>query len=233
MKRQLYCLFISPNPHQFLSHFHLLRMNPLRSSCPAEYGCTAIFRNWLMSSGRSNMLMPEHVFLAVKPVDMYRGIDTLTQYVQDELKSPWHEGAALLPSPIRIKVLCWDKHGIWLCVRRRYKGSFRWPRANDVAWVLTTDEFSWLVSGVDWQQVICRGGTPRSRKTHSALRTDPGLYSSPADGVGSGINSTGSIVGDDKDSTVAGRRRDIRRSFCQRRSHLKLTLSMTPFLRAI
>lgn len=29
------------------------------------------------------MLMPENVFLAVKPVDMRRGIDTLTQYVQD------------------------------------------------------------------------------------------------------------------------------------------------------
>lgn len=40
-----------------------------------------------MSSERSNMLTPENVFLALKPVDMRRGIDTLTQYVQDELKS--------------------------------------------------------------------------------------------------------------------------------------------------
>ena len=42
------------------------------------------------------MLTPENVFLAVKPVDMRRGIDTLTQYVQDEPKSSWHEGAALV-----------------------------------------------------------------------------------------------------------------------------------------
>ncbi|EJE2441039.1 IS66 family insertion sequence element accessory protein TnpB [Salmonella enterica] len=42
------------------------------------------------------MLTPDTVFLAVKPVDMRRGIDTLTQYVQDELKSPWHEGAAFV-----------------------------------------------------------------------------------------------------------------------------------------
>lgn len=42
------------------------------------------------------MLTPENVFLAVKPVDMRRGIDTLTQYVQDELKSSWHEGAAFV-----------------------------------------------------------------------------------------------------------------------------------------
>lgn len=32
------------------------------------------------------MLRPDNVFLAVKPVDMRRGIDTLTQYIQDELK---------------------------------------------------------------------------------------------------------------------------------------------------
>lgn len=42
------------------------------------------------------MLRPDNVFLAVKPVDMRRGIDTLTQYIQDELKSTWHEGAAFV-----------------------------------------------------------------------------------------------------------------------------------------
>ena len=102
------------------------------------------------------MLMPENVFLAVKPVDMRRGIDTLTQYVQDELKSSWHEGAAFVftnKARSRIKVLRWDKHGVWLCVRRLHKGHFRWPRANEAAWTLTPDEFNWLVSGVDWQQV--------------------------------------------------------------------------------
>jgi len=87
---------------------------------------------------------------------MRRGIDTLTQYVQNELNASWHEGAAFVftnKSRSRIKVLRWDKHGVWLCVRRLHKGHFRWSRASDVAWSLTTDEFSWLVSGVDWQQV--------------------------------------------------------------------------------
>lgn len=102
------------------------------------------------------MLTPENVFLAVKPVDMRRGIDTLTQYVQDELNASWHEGAAFVftnKARSRIKVLRWDKHGVWLCVRRLHKGHFRWPRANEAAWSLTPDEFNWLVSGVDWQQV--------------------------------------------------------------------------------
>lgn len=47
----------------------------------------------------------------------------------------------------------WDKHGVWLCVRRLHKGHFRWPRAGDKAWSLTQDEFNWLITGVDWQQL--------------------------------------------------------------------------------
>ncbi|KKG36066.1 cytochrome O ubiquinol oxidase, partial [Methanosarcina mazei] len=43
--------------------------------------------------------------------------------------------------------------GVWLCTRRLHKGSFRWPRADDAVWHLTPDEFNWLITGVDWQQV--------------------------------------------------------------------------------
>ncbi|EEB3144204.1 IS66 family insertion sequence element accessory protein TnpB [Salmonella enterica subsp. enterica serovar Newport] len=57
------------------------------------------------------MLRPDNVFLAVKPVDMRRGIDTLTQYIQDELKSTWHDGIAFVftnKARSRIKVLRWE-----------------------------------------------------------------------------------------------------------------------------
>ena len=102
------------------------------------------------------MLTPDNVFLVVKPVDMRRGIDTLTQYVQNELNAAWHDGAAFVFTNkvrSRIKVLRWDKHGVWLCTRRLHRGSFRWPRKGDATWHLTQDEFHWLVCGVDWQQV--------------------------------------------------------------------------------
>ncbi|EBD6544466.1 IS66 family insertion sequence element accessory protein TnpB [Salmonella enterica] len=78
------------------------------------------------------MLRPDNVFLAVKPVDMRRGIDTLTQYIQDEPKSTRHEGAAFVftnKTRSHIKVLRWDKHGVWLCVHRLHKGYFRWSCA--------------------------------------------------------------------------------------------------------
>ena len=47
-----------------------------RSSFPAEYGCAVSRHNLPMSSGRSNMPSPDNVFIAIKPVDMRRGIDT-------------------------------------------------------------------------------------------------------------------------------------------------------------
>lgn len=137
-----------------------LRLPPLtnrfRYICPVVSDCAAGQRNWLMYSGRFAMLTPDNVWLAVKPVDMRAGIDTLTQYVQNELNAAWHDGAAFVftnKARSRIKVLRWDKHGVWLCTRRLHRGSFRWPRKGDATWHLTPDEFHWLVCGVDWPQV--------------------------------------------------------------------------------
>ncbi|MBY8563516.1 IS66 family insertion sequence element accessory protein TnpB, partial [Escherichia coli] len=42
------------------------------------------------------MLIPDNVWLAVKPVVMRAGTDTLTQYVQNELNAAWHDGAAFV-----------------------------------------------------------------------------------------------------------------------------------------
>ncbi len=66
------------------------------------------------------MLSPDNVFIAIKPVDMRRGIDTLIQYVQTELNAAWHDGAAFVftnKARSRIKVLRWDKYDVWMCNR--------------------------------------------------------------------------------------------------------------------
>ncbi|EOC9631764.1 IS66 family insertion sequence element accessory protein TnpB [Enterobacter ludwigii] len=99
------------------------------------------------------MLTYKNVFLDVQPVDMRRGIGALMKHFQDELKSSSHEGAAFIftdKAHSRIKVLRWDKHGVWLCVRRLHKGHFLWPRASDKAWSHTQDKFSWLITSIDW-----------------------------------------------------------------------------------
>ncbi|EFG1570289.1 IS66 family insertion sequence element accessory protein TnpB [Escherichia coli] len=52
--------------------------------------------------------------------NMRRDIDTLIQYVQNELNAAWHDGAAFVftnKARSRIKVLRWDKYDVWLCNR--------------------------------------------------------------------------------------------------------------------
>ena len=62
--------------------------------------------------------------MAVKPVDMRAGIDTPTQYVQNERNAAWHDGAAFVftnKARSRIKVLRWDKHGVGFVPRRLHR----------------------------------------------------------------------------------------------------------------
>ncbi|EJP3644681.1 IS66 family insertion sequence element accessory protein TnpB [Salmonella enterica] len=102
------------------------------------------------------MLTPERLFIAIAPVDMRRGIDTLSQLVADNLHTDWRDGAAFVfcnRARSRIKILRWDKHGVWLSTRRLHRGHFVWPRATDDVRPLTREQFSWLIKGVDWQQI--------------------------------------------------------------------------------
>lgn len=104
--------------------------NRFRYICPVVSDCAAGQRNWLMYSGRFAMLIPDNVWLAVKPVVMRAGTDTLTQYVQNELNAAWHDGAAFVftnKARSRIKVLRWDKHGVWLCTRRLHREASAGP----------------------------------------------------------------------------------------------------------
>lgn len=52
-----------------------------------------------------------------------------------------------------MKLLMWDRQGVWLCARRLHQGTFYWPRDGDVPWSLTTEQFTWLTAGVDWQSL--------------------------------------------------------------------------------
>ena len=102
------------------------------------------------------MLIPLEIWLAQKPVDMRSGIDKLTQYITDHLGCTWQNESTFIfcnKSRTRIKLLRWDKHGVWLASRRLHQGHFIWPRIGEAVWVLTPEQFQRLIKGVDWQQV--------------------------------------------------------------------------------
>lgn len=102
------------------------------------------------------MLSPTGWYVAVAPIDLRCGIDRLLVKVQAELGRDVRDGGAYVfrnRSATRIKLLCVDAQGVWLCVRRLHEGSFVWPRANDALCALTVDQFRWLSAGVDWQRL--------------------------------------------------------------------------------
>lgn len=107
-------------------------------------------------------LQPESVWLAVAPVDMRIGVDGLSLRVQQALGRAPCDGTAYVFSNrrrTRLKLICWDGNGVWLCQRRLHRGCFIWPQAHDQAWKLSTEQWQWLVAGVDWQRLSAAAPT--------------------------------------------------------------------------
>ena len=98
----------------------------------------------------------ESVRLAVKPVDMRLGADGLSLHVQQTLGHAPCDGTAYVFSNkrhTRLKLVCWDGNGVWLCLRRLHRGQFVWPQAHDTTWQLSAEQWRWLITGVDWQRL--------------------------------------------------------------------------------
>lgn len=51
----------------------------------------------------------------------------------------------------KIKLLWWEKNGFWLCYKRLEKGRLKFPKINDVAMSLTSEQLTWLLSGLDFE----------------------------------------------------------------------------------
>jgi transposase len=52
-----------------------------------------------------------------------------------------------------VKVVVWDGTGVWLCQRRLHKGRFIWPTVSDACFLVTFEQWHWLITGVDWQRL--------------------------------------------------------------------------------
>lgn len=105
------------------------------------------------------MLNPSQWWLVRAPVDLRAGMDRLLALTVSMLGHDVREGGAYVfrnRAGSRIKVLCLDGQGVWLCVRRLHEGSFHWPSDGDAAWALSIEQFQWLCAGVNWQRLSTR-----------------------------------------------------------------------------
>jgi transposase len=102
------------------------------------------------------VLSPHGWYVAGAPVDLRRGVDGLLSIVRQALGRDGFDGAAYVfrnRSGTRIKVVCCDAQGVWLCLRRLDEGRFVWPQAQAASWELSAQEFAWLCMGVDWRRL--------------------------------------------------------------------------------
>lgn len=105
------------------------------------------------------MIRPTGWWLVTEPLDLRCGMDRLLVLLQGSLSRDGFDGGAYVfrnRSGTRLKVLCADAQGVWLCTRRLHQGKFVWPRAGDGVCALSPEAFAWLASGVDWQRLGAR-----------------------------------------------------------------------------
>lgn len=102
------------------------------------------------------MLTPTSWWIATEPVDLRRGVDGLLTMIATQLGHDGLAGGAYVfrnRAGTRIKVVCADGTGVWLCLRRLREGRFVWPRSGDRACEIDAQSFAWLCTGVDWHRL--------------------------------------------------------------------------------
>lgn len=102
------------------------------------------------------MIRSDRIWLAVEPVDMRLGMDGLSSRLQNGLGRAPCDGSVYVftnRARTRLKALVWDGTGVWLCQRRLHRGRFAWPRAATEVFALSPEQWSWLVTGVEWQRL--------------------------------------------------------------------------------
>jgi len=103
------------------------------------------------------MLLPFNtgIWLYPNPIDFRRQMDGLIMLVADHLKLNPTSGQIFLfrnRHANKIKLLWWDRNGFWLCYKRLEKCKLKFPGVSEIAMNLTTEQFSWLLSGLDLEK---------------------------------------------------------------------------------
>lgn len=102
------------------------------------------------------------VFVALEPIDMRKGFEGLYAAVSEKLKAEVRSGALFAftnKRHTRLKILYWDKTGLWLLTKRLERGTFFWPRSPDPAATrlsLAPEAFAMLSDGIDMHGATMR-----------------------------------------------------------------------------
>jgi transposase len=96
------------------------------------------------------------IFLVAGITDMRKSFNGLAAVVRNDLRSDPLSGALFVFSNRRrdrLKVLFWDRSGLWVCAKRLERGTFAWPQPGTPAVELSPEELTLLLGGLDLQEV--------------------------------------------------------------------------------
>ena len=97
------------------------------------------------------------VFLAAGPTDMRKGYDGLADLVRHHLQGDPLDGHLYLfcnKRRNRLKILCFDGSGLWICSKQLQKGHFSWPALADSPTKVTlkAEEMTLLLGGIELER---------------------------------------------------------------------------------
>ena len=113
----------------------------------------------------SDFIGADKVYIACGYTDLRRGIDGLASMVQESFQlNPFTNTLFLFCGRRRdrIKALYWEGDGFVLLYKRLESGSFQWPRSESEARELTSQQYRWLMEGLNIDQ-------PKAHKTVNGL----------------------------------------------------------------
>jgi transposase len=92
------------------------------------------------------------IFLVSGATDMRKSFNGLTSIVENELKRNSLSGHLFVFANRlrnRVKVLFWDRTGLWVCAKRLEKGTFSWPSGAEAAIEMSAAELALILGGID------------------------------------------------------------------------------------
>jgi len=95
------------------------------------------------------------IYVAIGATDMRKGFNGLDGLIREKLESDPTSGHIFMftnKRKDRLKLVFFDGVGLWVCARRMERGTLHWPQASDSKVMLTPEQFTLLIGGIDLTQ---------------------------------------------------------------------------------
>lgn len=110
-----------------------------------------------MGEGDHCVIRVDNIWLAIEPIDMRAGPETVLAKVVTAFGEAQAHHAYLFTNKRRnrLKVLVHDGFGVWLLARRLHEGQFHWLNADPLhsRVRLSTAQWQALIVGLAWRQL--------------------------------------------------------------------------------